>query len=165
MGPDFLLFLYCTTMWGPTLSHEAGINFSASAKGWDSILHTFQARTHKASVTARPCRNVETRAMKFSRRKARTSRHQLLRFGNFRGLSSILAFLRASMSPWLDLTISRQPQLCRNPLHRLNTKRDMLFQIDAQIGCAVDDVIAIHAAGKGFVLHFFAHGLRFHLRQ
>lgn len=42
-GPDFLLFLYCTTMWGPTLSHEAGINFSASAKGWDSILHPLHA--------------------------------------------------------------------------------------------------------------------------
>jgi hypothetical protein len=62
-------------------------------------------------------------------------------------------------------TAPRQPQLCRDPFHRFNAERDVLFQIDAQIGSAVDDVIAIHAAGKSFVLHLLADGLCFHLSQ
>lgn len=33
---------------------------------------------------------------------------------------------------------SHQPQLPRNPLHRLNAERDVFFQVDAQIGGAVD---------------------------
>ena len=65
----------------------------------------------------------------------------------------------------LLISASRQPQLSRDPFHRLNAERDVLFQIDAQIGSAVDDVIAIHAAGKGFVLHFFAHGFGFDFGQ
>ena len=45
-------------------------------------------------------------------------------------------------------TNSPQPQLRRNSFHRLNAERDVLFQIDAQIGRAVDDVITIHTATR-----------------
>jgi len=60
---------------------------------------------------------------------------------------------------------SGQPQLHRDSSHRLNAEGDVLLQVNAQIGDAVDDVIPVHAAGKGFVLHFLAHGLGFHFRQ
>jgi len=44
--------------------------------------------------------------------------------------------------------IPRQPQLSRNAFHRLDAERDVLFQVDAQIRSAVEDVIAITAAGR-----------------
>jgi hypothetical protein len=44
----------------------------------------------------------------------------------------------------------RQPHLSRDPPHCLNAERDVLLQIDAKVGSAVDDVIAVHAAGKRF---------------
>jgi 2-polyprenyl-3-methyl-5-hydroxy-6-metoxy-1,4-benzoquinol methylase len=60
---------------------------------------------------------------------------------------------------------SCQTELARNRFHRINAKRNVLFQIDAQISSAIDNVVAVHAAGKSFVLHLLAHGLRFHLGQ
>src|SRR5271169_2650283 len=51
---------------------------------------------------------------------------------------------------------SRQPQLPRNPLHRLDTEADVLIQVHAQLLRALDDVFAADAAGEGFVLHLFS---------
>ena len=79
--------------------------------------------------------------------------------------NSIAAPRPQAALPSIVRSISRQPQLPGNPFHRLNAECDVLFQINAQICSAVDNVIAVHAAGEGFVLHFFADGLGFHFSQ
>ena len=36
-------------------------------------------------------------------------------------------------------------------------KRDVLVQVHTQVGGPIDDVVAVHLAGKGFVLHSFSY--------
>src|ERR1051325_113230 len=71
--------------------------------------------------------------------RASTSRERRL---SHEPAHSEFAFLRVSVSPWWVLDRPRQPQLRRDPFHGLNAERDVLFQIDAEVGSAVDDVVA-----------------------
>ena len=59
----------------------------------------------------------------------------------------------------------RQPQRPRPPLHRLDAKADVRAQIDAQIGCSLHNIFAMHAARESLVLHLFLHAWRFPHRR
>src|SRR4051794_38562576 len=70
--------------------------------------------------------------------------------------------------PWEPPRLRRrpgQPQLSRDRPHRLNAKRDVLLEINAQLLRALGDVVTVYAAGKRFVLHLLAHGFRLHFSQ
>jgi len=50
-----------------------------------------------------------------------------------------------------------ETQFFRDRLHGFDAEGDVLIEIDAPRGRAVDDVVAIHLAGEGFVFHPLAH--------
>ena len=54
---------------------------------------------------------------------------------------------------------SREPQLGSPRLHRLNAECDVLFQRDAELLRALDDILPADATREGFVLGFL---LRFY---
>src|SRR5260370_10935192 len=54
-----------------------------------------------------------------------------------------------------------QAERVRRALHGLDAEGDMLLERDAQLFGAAADVVAIHAARKGFVLQLALHGVRF----
>jgi hypothetical protein len=60
---------------------------------------------------------------------------------------------------------SCEPQFPRNPLHGLDAKRNVLIQIDPEVASPVHNVVAVYAAGKGFVLHLLANGFRFYFGE
>src|SRR5437773_8659435 len=84
----------------------------------------------------------------------------LLYFG---GTRLLLWTPRAGGTPALRSAF--QAQLFRNPFHRLDAERDVLLQINAQVGGAGGYVIAVYAAGEGFVFHLFSDRLGFDFSQ
>ena len=58
-----------------------------------------------------------------------------------------------------------QSQLRRNRFHRLDAEGDVLLEVDAHLGGAVDDVVAADGAGEGFVLHLLPDRLGFNFGQ
>ena len=67
------------------------------------------------------------------------------------------------MSPWqmFELACLRrapiQPQIPRNPAHRLNTQRNVRLQFHAKLRGPIHDVIPIHATREGLVFHLLPH--------
>ena len=60
---------------------------------------------------------------------------------------------------------ARQAKFWSDGFHGGNAEGDVLFEIEAQIGGSFDDVLAMHAAGKGFVFHLFSYRWSFDLGQ
>ena len=40
-------------------------------------------------------------------------------------------------------------------LHRRQTEGDVLIEVNIQLLCSIEDIVAVHAAGEGFVLELF----------
>ena len=56
---------------------------------------------------------------------------------------------------WCGTSI--QAQLVCDSLQGFDAERDVIFEVDAQISCAIYDVLAFDVAREGFVFHLFTN--------
>src|SRR5678815_5548823 len=63
----------------------------------------------------------------------------------------------SSQSAWSTPPVLLQPQLGGDRLHRLERERDVLVEIDAELGRTLHDVVAIHVPGEVAARHLLLH--------
>ena len=59
------------------------------------------------------------------------------------------------------IALNSQSEFAGTLFHCLNAEGDVDVEVDAELGCALNDVFAVDAAGEGFVFHLFLHARDF----